>query len=134
MPKLPEGPREEQAMAATAKTKTKGKPNLLNLRVIRGGKNGSTKSKKKAAPKKAVKKKTAPPKKKVAAEKPKRGRGRPPENKAIWKSVLRLPKKQADRLKKAVKGINKERAADDQLSINKTIGIIIDVYLEEEGY
>ena len=51
--------------------------------------------------------------------------GRPPENKATWRCVLRLPEKTAERL----------RAGADkyEVSINTAIESVLEVWLNEEG-
>lgn len=59
------------------------------------------------------------------------------ENKPVdttWRSVLRLERDQADRLKAAVASLNEKREPGDKVSINSAIGIIIGIWLTEEGF
>ena len=60
-------------------------------------------------------------------------RGRPPSNKQIWRTVLRLPEDTAVRLKKAVAKLNRALPKDEQVSINSALETIIEIWLKAEG-
>jgi len=60
-------------------------------------------------------------------------RGRPPSNKQIWRTVLRLPEETSVRLKKAVARLNKAQPKDQQISINGALETIVEVWLKAEG-
>lgn len=60
-------------------------------------------------------------------------RGRPPSNKQIWRTVLRLPEGTAVRLKKAVAKLNRALPKEEQVSINSALETIIEIWLKAEG-
>ena len=61
----------------------------------------------------------------TATEAPKRKRGRPAQNKKVWRTVIRLPEALSVELKKATKA--------NGVSINTAIESLVELWVESEN-